>query len=252
MDGGGRVVMMIMNTPDEMDEGGAEKLSVSPKAKRIASPRWSKHETLVMWTNGTLCPRLAELLASTEMARCAGRDGSICSPSSKRSVTGARAATGWTISGICRVTRGGRRSCQLCLITKSTWPWSLSPQGSRGCYRTVSKAAALACTTPPPPPPPTTTTTMMACFRRLIRMDSRWPRTCSWTMDCFRLSPELWCMQMGMNWDHLQRRHCFTQVYKQSSYLLACMACGPSVVSLLKWTRMFEWNMARFLIEDRH
>ena len=48
MDGGGRVVMMIMNTPDEMDEGGAEKLSVSPKAKRIASPRWSKHETLVM------------------------------------------------------------------------------------------------------------------------------------------------------------------------------------------------------------
>lgn len=35
-------------TPEEMDEGVREKLSASPKAKRIASPRWSKHETLVM------------------------------------------------------------------------------------------------------------------------------------------------------------------------------------------------------------
>lgn len=35
-------------TPEEMDDSVREKLSVSPKAKRIASPRWSKHETLVM------------------------------------------------------------------------------------------------------------------------------------------------------------------------------------------------------------
>lgn len=35
-------------TPDETDEAARQNLSVSPKAKRIASPRWSKHETLVM------------------------------------------------------------------------------------------------------------------------------------------------------------------------------------------------------------
>ena len=43
-----RDAMVSIHTPEEMDEGVREKLSVSPKAKRIASPRWSKHETLVM------------------------------------------------------------------------------------------------------------------------------------------------------------------------------------------------------------
>lgn len=45
---GERDATMSINTPEELDEGVREKLSASPKVKRIASPRWSKHETLVM------------------------------------------------------------------------------------------------------------------------------------------------------------------------------------------------------------
>lgn len=43
-----RNAIVCITAPDELDDGMREKLSVSPKAKRVASPRWSKHETLVM------------------------------------------------------------------------------------------------------------------------------------------------------------------------------------------------------------
>jgi hypothetical protein len=43
-----RDAVVSINTPEELDEGVRASLSASPKAKRIASPRWSKHETLVM------------------------------------------------------------------------------------------------------------------------------------------------------------------------------------------------------------